>query len=110
MRLMLIAIAMGMCLTNGYAVFKVQTHPPKEKQVEEINPFTCLLSYWSKVSQKTNFLEKISQPFDCNIDTEFYRPFGASLHLGDLLKGASAKVILHNPSALNIGKRCNSGM
>ena len=30
-RLMLITIAMGMCLTNGYAVFKVQTHSPKQR-------------------------------------------------------------------------------
>lgn len=48
-RLMLITIAMGMCLTNGYAVFKVQTHSPKEKQVEEINPFTCFLTKTPKV-------------------------------------------------------------
>lgn len=37
-RLMLITIAMGMCLTNGYAVFKVQTHSPKEKQVKDLTP------------------------------------------------------------------------
>ncbi len=35
MWLMLITIAMGMCLMNGYSVIKVQTHSPHKREMGE---------------------------------------------------------------------------
>ena len=35
---------------DGYAVFKVQTHFQKQKQVKENNPFTCLLTCKPKIA------------------------------------------------------------
>lgn len=59
-------------MTNGYAVFKVQTYSPKEKQVEEINPFTCLLTCRQKIAPLFYFFEK--QGYAIFTSTSLFRP------------------------------------
>jgi hypothetical protein len=45
MWLMLITKAMGMCLMNGYSIFKGQTRPLLQKRTGEgFYPFTCFLT------------------------------------------------------------------
>ena len=38
---------------NGYAVFKVQTHPSKDKQVKELTPSPVCSVIRQKYSQKS---------------------------------------------------------
>ena len=99
--LMLITMAMGMCLMNGYGVFKVQTHPPKSEQVKENNPFTCLLTYrpicnpWSKIFFQF-FLGSCHRLHNGRMFTPF--------HFCDLLICIPTKVIQHQPAALDFRK------
>ena len=73
--LMLITIAMGMCLTNGYAVFKIQTHSQKQKQVKENNPFTCLLTCRQNIAPLfLFFFEKILR-WQTDVDNMVITPY-----------------------------------
>lgn len=59
MWLMLITIAMGMCLMNGYSVFK--EHPPiKKVGGEDFRPHTSHL--WKKIGIYNHKLKKFFQP------------------------------------------------
>ena len=104
MWLMLITIAIGMCLMNGYSVVKGHAHSPHKrgKQAESFRtspPVSSLKGYFS-----TTYSKKIFQSFFGGRNRFCNGLKSASLHSCDLLIGQALKIVEDQPPLLYFGQ------
>ena len=103
MWLMLITIAIGMCLMNGYSVVKEQTHSPHK--TENRQRVFVPLHLFPHLKPKTQGLfQNFFQIIQSGINRILHRLIFASLHFCNLGVCKSIEIIQYEPAPLCFGQ------